>query len=50
MKSTPRLRVHNKSYVTDQEDEDVLFSGVASRRTGVSCSCSSLLTYADYNL
>lgn len=49
MKSTPRLREHNKSYVTDQEDEDVLFFGVASGRTGVSCSCSPLVTYADYN-
>ncbi|KAF8045254.1 hypothetical protein N665_5337s0003 [Sinapis alba] len=43
MKSTPSLRAHNRSYVNDQEDEDVLFSGVA----GV--SGSPLVTYADYN-
>ncbi|CAN6929827.1 unnamed protein product, partial [Brassica oleracea] len=39
--------IHNKSYLNDQEDEDVLFSGVASGRACV--SCSPLVTYADYN-
>ncbi|KAG5410672.1 hypothetical protein IGI04_006991 [Brassica rapa subsp. trilocularis] len=39
--------IHNKSYLNDQEDEDVLFSRVASGRAGV--SCSPLVTYADYN-
>uniref|UniRef100_A0A1J3IYT5 TORTIFOLIA1/SINE1-2 N-terminal domain-containing protein n=4 Tax=Noccaea caerulescens TaxID=107243 RepID=A0A1J3IYT5_NOCCA len=47
VKSTPSLRAddhwsvnsrHEESYVYDQEDDDVLFSGVASRRTGVSGS------------
>ncbi|CAH8386194.1 unnamed protein product [Eruca vesicaria subsp. sativa] len=47
MKSTPSLRGHNMSYVNDQEDEDVLFSGIASGRTGV--SGSPLVYYADYN-
>ncbi|KAF2565056.1 hypothetical protein F2Q70_00016732 [Brassica cretica] len=38
-----KTSIHNKSYLNDQEDEDVLFSGVASGRAGVSCS-----PYADY--
>lgn len=42
-----KTSIHNKSYLNDQEDEDVLFSGVASGRAGV--SCSPLVTYADYN-
>ncbi|CAN6983151.1 unnamed protein product [Brassica oleracea var. botrytis] len=33
-----KTSIHNKSYLNDQEDEDVLFSGVASGRAGVSCS------------
>ncbi|KAF2594987.1 hypothetical protein F2Q70_00042331 [Brassica cretica] len=46
--------IHNKSYLNDQEDEDVLSSGVASGRAGVASgragvSCSPLVTYADYN-
>ncbi|KAF3536507.1 hypothetical protein F2Q69_00021522 [Brassica cretica] len=38
-----KTSIHNKSYLNDQEDEDVLFSGVASGSAGVSCS-----PYADY--
>ncbi|CAH2055152.1 unnamed protein product, partial [Thlaspi arvense] len=52
IKSTPSLRAHdlctsNGSYVNDQEEEDVLFSGVASGRTCV--SGSPLVGYGDYN-
>ncbi|KAH0927949.1 hypothetical protein HID58_020205 [Brassica napus] len=47
IKSTPRLRAHSGSYVNEQEEEDVLFNGVASGRTVV--SGSPLVYYADYN-
>ncbi|KAF8050419.1 hypothetical protein N665_1967s0007 [Sinapis alba] len=47
MKSIPSLRAHNGGYASDQEEEDVLFSGIASGRTGV--SGSPLVYYADYN-
>ncbi|CAN8260513.1 unnamed protein product [Cochlearia groenlandica] len=55
-KSAPSLRAlnfcsassrHDGSYLNDQEDEDVLFSGVSSRRTVV--SGSPLVAYDDYN-
>ncbi|KAF3590150.1 hypothetical protein F2Q69_00032451 [Brassica cretica] len=47
IKSTPGLRAHSGSYGNDQEEEDVLFNGVASGRTVV--SGSPLVYYADYN-
>ncbi|KAG2273212.1 hypothetical protein Bca52824_067767 [Brassica carinata] len=47
MKSTPSLRAHNMSHVNNQEEEDVLFSGIASGRTVV--SGSPLVNYAGYN-
>ncbi|CAN7051987.1 unnamed protein product [Brassica oleracea var. botrytis] len=47
IKSTPGLRAHSGSYVNEQEEEDVLFNGIASGRTGV--SGSPLVYYADYN-
>ncbi|KAL1211558.1 Protein SINE2 [Cardamine amara subsp. amara] len=56
IKSTPSPRAldgsvynnrHDGSYVNDQEDDDVLFSGVASGRTMV--SGSPLVNYGDYN-
>ncbi|KAJ4892835.1 ARM repeat superfamily protein [Raphanus sativus] len=47
VKSTPSLRAHSMSYVNDQEEEDVLFSGIASGRTIV--SGSPLVNYAVYN-
>ncbi|VVA96395.1 unnamed protein product [Arabis nemorensis] len=55
IKSTPNLRSHDhwsvnsrhhERFVNDQEDDDVLFSGVASGRTIV--SGSPLVTYEDY--
>lgn len=55
IKSTPSLRAldgsvysrHDGNYVNDQEDDDVLFSGVASGIIMV--SGSPLVTYGDYN-
>lgn len=55
IKSTPSLRAHDGnvysrhdgSYVNDQDEDDVLFSGVASGRTVV--SGSPLVTYGDNN-
>ncbi|EOA30266.1 hypothetical protein CARUB_v10013387mg [Capsella rubella] len=47
IKSTPSLRADDGSYLNNQDEDDVLFSGVASGRTAV--SGSPLVNYGDSN-